>query len=147
MAKKLLVQKFLLCLCIVLIAVTALFTAGCNKETNLVSSFSSTNEEVTVVGNGEKSFKFTVTDKLKKVYHYKVYTDKETVGEALLDLKLIDGTKDTYGLYVKSVLDITADYNTDGTYWAFYVNEKYADSGVDSTPIKDGETYSFKVES
>ena len=37
-------------------------------------------------------------------------------------------------------------YDADGVYWAFYVNGEYAVSGVDSTPIAEGESYSFKVE-
>ena len=48
--------------------------------------------------------------------------------------------------YVKTVNGITADYDADGVYWAFYVNGEYAVSGVDSTPIAEGESYSFKVE-
>lgn len=49
-------------------------------------------------------------------------------------------------LYVKTVNGITADYDTDQTYWAFYVNGEYASTGVDSTPVNEGDTYEFKVE-
>ena len=35
------------------------------------------------------------------------------------------------------------DYNEDGAYWAFNINGEYAMTGVDTTPIKDGEVYSF----
>ena len=48
--------------------------------------------------------------------------------------------------YVKKVNGITADYDADQTYWAFYVNGEYATAGVDSTTIEEGATYSFKVE-
>ena len=51
-----------------------------------------------------------------------------------------------YGLYVKEVNGITADYDVDGTYWAFYINDEYASTGVDSTNITEGDNYSFKVE-
>ena len=34
----------------------------------------------------------------------------------------------------------------DRTYWAFYVNGEYASTGVDSTPVNEGDTYEFKVE-
>jgi len=47
---------------------------------------------------------------------------------------------------VKSVNGITADYDVDQTYWAFYVNDAYATSGVDVTPIEAGAKYAFKVE-
>ena len=66
--------------------------------------------------------------------------------EALLELELINGDEGQYGLYVKEVNGITADYDVDQTYWAFYVDGEYAMSSVDTTEIEDGKTYSFKVE-
>jgi len=42
------------------------------------------------------------------------------------------------------VLDLTL--TTDQTYWAFYINGEYASTGVDSTNIEEGSTYTFKVE-
>lgn len=77
---------------------------------------------------------------------FEIHTDKTTVGEALLDVDLITGETSEYGLYVKTVNGITADYDADQTYWAFYVNGEYATAGVDSTTIEEGATYSFKVE-
>lgn len=67
------------------------------------------------------------------------------VGEALLDVGLIAGEDSEYGLYVKTVNGVTADYDTDQTYWAFYVNGEYAQSGTDSADITVGNAYSFKV--
>ena len=68
------------------------------------------------------------------------------MGEALLELKLIAGDESTYGLYVKTVDGETLDYEKDGKYWAFYIDGAYAASGVDSTKITSGATYSFKAE-
>ena len=68
------------------------------------------------------------------------------MGDALLELKLIDGEESQYGLYVKTVNGVTADFDKDKEYWAFYVNGEYAMSGVDTTEIEAGATYSFKVE-
>lgn len=94
----------------------------------------------------ERKFAFTVVDKDGNETAFEVSTDKETVGEALLDAKLIEGEESEYGLYVKVVNGITADYNVDQTYWAFYVNGEYATAGVDTTAIEEGVTYTFKVE-
>lgn len=63
-----------------------------------------------------------------------------------MELGLIAGEESEYGLYVKTVNGITADYDKDGVYWAFYINGEYAQTGVDSTKIAEGESYSFKVE-
>lgn len=161
-----------LCLCIVLIAATALFTNGCSDKQTTSSSEVTTEaatttqdtepatqdteaatsdteastSDSTVLGEGETAFQFTVTDKDGNEEQFEIHTDKTTVGEALLDLGLIVGDDGEYGLYVKEVNGITADYDVDGTYWAFYVDGEYASSGVDTTNITAGATYSFKVE-
>lgn len=103
-------------------------------------------EDGSSLGEGSTKFSFTVTDKDGNETHLEIHTDKETVGDALLELGLIAGDDGDYGLYVKTVNGITADYDTDGVYWAFYVNGEYATSGVDSTPVTEGADYAFKVE-
>lgn len=129
-------------LCIVLIAAMALCTAGCNDNTtsNPVSS------GVTETQKAEKSFTFVVVDIDGKETSFEISTSKTTVGDALLEEDLIAGEDGQYGLYVKTVNGITLDFDTDGKYWAFYVNDQYATSGVDTTEIVAGETYSFKAE-
>ncbi len=129
-------------LCIVLIAAMALCAAGCNDNTtsNPVSS------GVTETQKAEKSFTFVVVDTDGKETSFEISTSKTTVGDALLEEGLIAGEDGQYGLYVKTVNGITLDFDTDGKYWAFYVNDQYATSGVDTTEIVAGETYSFKAE-
>ncbi len=139
-------------LCIVLIAAMALFTTGCNDEKQAdeavvtTTSVETTTSGVKTLGEGEKSFNFTVTDADGNEQEFLIKTDKTTVGDALLELEMIAGDEGDYGLYVKTVNGITVDYDTDGCYWAFYVNGEYASSGVDLTEITEGATYSFKVE-
>ena len=99
-----------------------------------------------VKGSGAHQFKFVVVDAEGKETNFEIKTDKATVGEALLDEKLIEGTDSQYGLYVTKVNGIEANYDVDGTYWAFYINGEYAMTGVDPTNVEDGATYSFKVE-
>lgn len=94
----------------------------------------------------EKSFVFEVVDKDGKKTQTTIETDGEYVGIVLQELGLIEGEQGDYGLYIKKVNGITADYNIDGTYWAFYVNDAYAMASADLTPIVDGEVYSFRVE-
>ena len=47
---------------------------------------------------------------------------------------------------VDTVNGITLDYNKDGKYWAFYINNEYAMTGVDSTPVEEGAAYAFVAE-
>ena len=91
----------------------------------------------------EKSFVFKVVDLDGSEKSFNITTDAKTVGEALVAEKLISGTESEYGLMVDTVNGIKYDYNADGAYWAFYVNGEYAMTGVDSTDIVDGTTYSF----
>ena len=102
--------------------------------------------EGTTIGEGETEFAFEVVLEDGSTTLFHVMTDETTVGAALLDLGLIEGDESEYGLYVKTVNGVTADYDTDGKYWAFYIDGEYASTGVDSTDIVPGSTYSFKIE-
>lgn len=84
---------------------------------------------VVEVEAGEESVTFTVK------------TDKETVGEALLEHELIAGEEGPYGLYVKKVNGIVADFDVDQSYWAFTINGEMAMTGVDGTKIEEGAVY------
>lgn len=133
-------------LCIVLIAAAALITTGCNGNVETPETTTSATSEVKALGEGENKFSFTVTDIDGTVTEFEISTDKKVVGEALLELGLISGEEGPYGLYVKEVNGITADYDKNSTYWAFYVDGEYAVSGIDLTEIEEGKIYSFKVE-
>lgn len=134
-------------LSMMLIVAMALCMTGCNgKEDAAQSAEITTQAEGNVLGEGATQFDFVVVDKDGNETEFEIHTDKETVGEALQDVELIAGEDSEFGLYVKTVNGITADYDTDGTYWAFYVNGEYASTGVDSTVITEGDVYSFKVE-
>ena len=150
MQKRKFLKSLSLIVCIVLIAAMALFTTGCQGNTDGQSSTgsadSSSQTTPETLGEGKTEFNFTVTKSDGKELSYVIHTDKVTVGEALLELKLIAGDESTYGLYVKTVDGETLDYEKDGKYWAFYVDGAYAASGVDSTKITAGATYSFKAE-
>lgn len=137
-------------LCMMLIVAMALFTSGCKNTGNeggaTTEDGSTAAAQTKVLGEGQTKFAFTVVDKDGNETAFEIHTDKEMVGEALTELNLIAGDESEYGLYVKTVNGITVDYDKDGVYWAFYVDGKYASSGVDTTPVTEGASYSFKVE-
>ncbi len=143
-------NRFILCLvCVTVIAAMAFCTFGCENNQNDVSDTpvsDSSGVEVTEVGTGETVFDFEVVDGEGKITKFKVKTDKKTVGEALVDAKLIEGDQGAFGIYVKKVNGIEADYDKNKTYWAFYIDGEMALTGVDKTEIKDGAVYKFKVE-
>lgn len=96
--------------------------------------------EDTALGEGAKTIAVEVTAEDKTVT-LTVSTDAETLRAALEENGLIAGDESEYGLYVKTVNGMTADYDTDGLYWAFYKSGEYLMTGVDTTEISDGEHY------
>lgn len=59
-------------------------------------------------------------------------------------IPVADGTE--IGEGSKTVNGMTADYDKDGVYWAFYIDGEYAMTGVDATNITDGAQYAFRME-
>lgn len=94
----------------------------------------------TELGEGAKAV--TVEVKVEEqMVTFTINTDKKTVGEALVENKLVEGDQGAYGLYIKKVNGITADYDIDQSYWAFYINGEMAMTGVDSTDIDENAIY------
>ena len=134
-------------LSVVLIAAVALTFSACNDNNpSTPDSSAPAQTEASVLGTGQTEFAFNVTFKDGSNKSYTIKTDKETVGQALIELELISGQDSQYGLMVETVCGETVTYDTDGKYWAFYVNGEYAMSGVDTTNVEAGATYAFKVE-
>jgi hypothetical protein len=44
---------------------------------------------------------------------------------------------------VEKVNGVSAVYEVDKSYWAFYVDGDYATTGADSTKIEEGKVYAF----
>ena len=132
--------------CVMLIAAMSICIFGCQNNKTPDTPDTENSGEATTLGKGALSFNFNVVDGEGNVTKFVINTDKTIVGEALSDLKLIEGDEGDFGLYVKKVNGITADYDVDGTYWAFYENGAYAANGVDKTTVVIGTTYEFRVE-
>lgn len=140
------VTLLLIVLCVVALAVAALFATGVIGGKNGSPDTAAIVKDGDVVGQGATQFPFVICDKDGNETAITVKTDKKMVGEALLDEKIVEGDMGDYGLYVKKVNGIAADYDVDQTYWAFYINGEYAMTGVDTTEITEGSTYMMKVE-
>lgn len=121
-------------LCMVLIAAMALSLAACGSKEEPAAASGSISYTVITVDLEGKETKFEIT------------TDKKTVGEELLAQGIIAGDQGDYGLYVKTVNGITLDWDKDAKYWAFYIGEEYATTGVDMTDAEAGVTYILKPE-
>ena len=128
MQKTVILRLLSLLLTLVLIAAMALLVTGCDSKSGdassvlpeQTSSITSDKGDEKLLGEGKTTFNFKVVGLDGKTTSYQIKTDKATVGEALLELKLIAGEEGAYGLYVKTVNGVTVDYDKDGKYWAFY---------------------------
>lgn len=96
--------------------------------------------EDTEIGEGAVTVKVTVAAGEKSII-LTVHTDKENLGEALLEYELVSGDQSQYGLYIKSVNGIEADYDKNQAWWSISKDGESLMTGADSTPIADGENY------
>lgn len=88
---------------------------------------------------GSKGITVTVIDtKTSLNKEYKHRTDAEMLGTALDELKLIKTETSQFGRYVTAVSDIPADMSKN-EWWKFTINGVDSVTGIDSTPIKDGD--------
>ena len=126
---------------LILCAILMISLVACGGDTAETTLPSTTVTDSQVVGEGAKSFPLTIVDKEGNAISITVNTDKETVGEALTELGIVEGTMGEYGLYITHVNGIPAIWEEGGYYWSFYINDEYAMTGVDQTPIADGESY------
>ncbi len=110
-----------------------------NKENNDIWETAIYTEDISL-GSGSKMVTIEVVAEEKSVT-FTINTDKETVGQALSENEIISGENGPYGLYVKEVNGITADYSVNQSYWSFYKNGEYMQTGVDKTEFSDGEHY------
>ena len=92
---------------------------------------------------GDKHFTVTVVHKDGTEKEFTYDTDEEYLGTVLQTAGLIEGEEGPYGLMISAVDGEIADWNVDQGYWALYIGEEYATTGIDTTPIQDGATYSL----
>ena len=136
-------MKKIVSILLVVLCITLLF-AGCKREPKpvYVDGTARYAENITL-GKGSKTITVTVTDNEEKNVVFTIKTDAKTVGDALIENELIAGDEGAYGLYVKVVNGLRADYTKDQAYWAFYINGESAMTGVDMTDLTDGGVYAL----
>lgn len=130
------VSKILLC---VLACVMILALVGCRDVKKSGSWEDAIHLSDKTFGKGEKTVQVEVKADDQSLT-FTIKTDKAFLGEALAEHELIESKDGPYGRYVTTVNGIYAS-DDDHTYWALYKNGEYSMTGVDTTPIADGEHY------
>jgi hypothetical protein len=92
------------------------------------------------VQEGGKSITVVVVhaDKTEKTLQYS--TDAEKLGAFLEEKGLISAEGADEGMF-HTVDGEKADWSVNQSYWAFYIGEEYAMTGIYDTPITDGAVY------
>lgn len=128
-----------------LLCMTLLLSACGSREVLPEVWEDATYTEDTTMGEGSKMVDVYVTAADKSV-KLTVKTDEEKLGAALLELGIIEGDMGEFGIYIKVVNGMTADYGVDASWWGF--NKVLPDgtretmmTGVDGVTISDGEAY------
>lgn len=127
---------------VILVLICVCFAGCAGKVTNNGST--AVYSEDTELGTGSKTINVDVIADGKTVT-FTINTDKETLGEALTEHNLISGEQGSYGMYVKVVNGITADYDVNQTYWSLSEDGEPLQTGVDSTKISDGKHYEITL--
>lgn len=110
----------------------------------MVGVYVSTRPE-TVEGGKNVTIVIVHADGTEKRQEYA--TNGEYLIDVLLEQELVTGYEsEEYGYTIESVDGVTADWATDGAYWALYVGEEYATTSAAGIVLEDGGVYKLVYE-
>ena len=136
---------FLPAITLILTAVVVFCFASCREQTDSSALWeNATYTSDQTFGEGETTVFVEVKAEEKSVT-FTINTNQKILGDALIDHAIIEGEQSQYGIYIKKVNGITADYNIDQSYWSVYKNGEYMMSGVDGITISNGDIAGLPV--
>ncbi len=94
---------------------------------------------------GSKTITVTVVhqDKTEKTFTY--HTDEAYLDKVLIAEKLIEGYEDQYGFVVEKVEGEEANWEN-GVFWALYIGQEQATTGISQVVVTDGGSYKLVYE-
>ena len=132
-------QTIKVSLCALCLFALALSLVSCFNTVDKVGAWESAiHRKDMELGEGSKTVMVEVKAEDSSIT-FTIHTDAKMLGDALSEHDLLEGEEGEFGLYVKKVNGILADYDIDKTYWGLYKNGEYLMTGVDTTEIADGE--------
>ncbi len=130
-----------------MLTAAAFALVGCNMQGNgdkageKQGSEASHNTSEGASKDGDKTITVKVTDDKGVTTAYVITTNASNLRAALEQEKMVEGDEGDFGLYVKKVNGLRADYDLDGAYWKFTKGDTMLMTSIDSTPIYNGETF------
>ena len=92
-------------------------------------------------GQKEITVRVVHSDGTEKEFVYE--TEEKYLGPVLQENGLVEGDMGEFGLYITAVDGETADYSVNQSFWAVYIGEESATTGIDSIAIFDGDSFSL----
>ena len=124
-------KKFVIilsCVLVVLVAAFALIYAMTRPETNV----------------GDKTITVEIISADGTSKEFEINTDAEFLRGALEEKDLVAGDESEFGLFVKTVDGYTAN-EANQEWWCFTKGGEQLFTGIDTTPIADGEHYEITL--
>ena len=95
---------------------------------------------------GSKTIEISITHKDGTEKKFTLHTDAKYLLDAIRekDENLIQGEQGQYGLYIKTIDGYTCN-ETAQEWWGYTKKGEYVETGVELTPIYDGDSFEFKL--
>lgn len=120
---------------ILALAVCVLVCAVACSEEDLWANATYKND--TAVGEGAKTVTVLITEGENSVT-LTVKTDKDTLGDALFELGLVNDRS-----FFDTLNGVLASWEKEQAYWAFYVGDELSPVGIAETAVNGGEDFRF----
>ena len=133
------------------IAAAAVVFAGCAGGGGTGTTTATGSEASSETSQALKTVSLDVVNSKGETKHYEEKTSAEFLRGVMDELKedgdfTYEGSESASGIFIESVNNESANYTTDGAYWAIYVNGQYGNSGADSQTVKDGDEFKLVYE-
>lgn len=99
-------------------------------------------KEDTELGEGKNSVKIEVKADGKSVT-LTIHSDSNNLEKILTENDLVEGDQSEFGLYIKKVNGIRADYDADKAYWALCKDGASTATGASGITVANDEHYEF----
>lgn len=95
---------------------------------------------------GSKTITISITHKDGTEKKFTLHTDAKYLLDAIRekDENLIQGEQGQYGLYIKTIDGYTCNEAAQ-EWWGYTKKGEYVETGVELTPIYDGDSFEFKL--
>ena len=130
-------MKRLLALLLVLLLAFSLAACGKDDDSDTATTVYTEDSEI---GQGDTTYYLRIVADDMDIT-LTVHTGEKNLGKSLREIGVVAGEESEYGLYIKTVNGVRADFAKDNAYWTFLIDGEMSMAGVDDVDIEEGKTY------